>query len=262
MLNRWNPVRPVWGSAMAGAAALLFALGWRLWPDPRPDWPRALELAGSPKESIQPVSVERNSSIAVIGDSITANGGYLRIADRALKRLRPDLDLPPLINLGVPGQKAEDLAARFEADVLRRKPAVVMINIGVNDVWHRLKQPHDPEILAAYRQNLANMVSLARQNGIQVMLLTPTLIGEDPASPGNRRLALYVAAMKDVAREQPCFLSDLHALFLNALEHKPGTVYDLWLTTDGVHMSPLGDVVMAIGVLRALGIQDGELQSL
>ncbi|MFI5459771.1 MAG: hypothetical protein ACHRXM_30465 [Isosphaerales bacterium] len=32
-----------------------------------------------------------------------------------------------------------------------------------------------------------------------------------------------------------------------------------WLTVDGVHMSPFGDALMAIGVLRAMGIPDEKI---
>jgi hypothetical protein len=33
-----------------------------------------------------------------------------------------------------------------------------------------------------------------------------------------------------------------------------------WLTGDGVHMKPLGDAIMAVGVLRALGVPDEKLK--
>jgi hypothetical protein len=32
-----------------------------------------------------------------------------------------------------------------------------------------------------------------------------------------------------------------------------------WLTGDGVHMQPLGDGVMAVGVLRGLGVPDAKI---
>jgi hypothetical protein len=32
-----------------------------------------------------------------------------------------------------------------------------------------------------------------------------------------------------------------------------------WLTGDGVHMKPLGDAIMAAGVLRALGVPDAKV---
>ena len=53
------------------------------------------------------------------------------------------LKIPPVVNKGASGHKAENLIVRFQKDVVDLKPAVVTISIGINDVWHRLKNPHD-----------------------------------------------------------------------------------------------------------------------
>ena len=68
--------------------------------------------------------------------------------------------------------------------------------------------------------------------------------------------------MKAIALEKGCGLADLHAMFLEALKHKPPDLKGNWLTTDGVHMSPLGDAVMAAGLLRALDVPDADLATL
>jgi lysophospholipase L1-like esterase len=196
--------------------------------------------------------------IIAIGDSITQAGGYLKIIDTVLAVRYPDLKLPPIINVGISGQKAEDLIIRFQKDVLDRKPAVVTISIGANDVWHRAGKPHDPQVLAAYWQNVSTLVNLAETAGIKVILLTPTVIHEDLQSLENRRLRIYIEAEKQIAREGKCTLVDLHQMFAQAIAKRPAKVPDpkAWLTSDGVHMSPAGDALMAIGVLRALGLPD------
>jgi len=206
--------------------------------------------------------LKKSNVIVAIGDSITAAGGYLRDSDAALADLHPALQLPGIVNVGISGQKAENLVERFQRDIVDRKPTVVTISIGINDVWHRLGAPHDENVLKAYKENVAKMVDMAQTNGIKVILLTPTIIQEDPAAEGNKRLVHYVDAMKAVALEKKCGLADLHAMFLEALKHKPADVKGNWLTTDGAHMSPLGDAVMAVGVLRALGVPDKDLARL
>jgi len=47
-------------------------------------------------------------------------------------------------------------------------------------------------------------------------------------------------------------------MFAHVIVKRPANVPNLkaWLTSDGVHMSPAGDALMAIGVLRALGVPD------
>lgn len=216
---------------------------------PSPEMPRTFLL-------------QKGNVIVAIGDSITDAGGYLRDSDAALAALYPARQLPKIINTGIGGQKAEDLVERFQRDVVDRQPAVVTISIGINDVWHRLDAPHDENVLKAYKANVAKMVDMAQTNGIKVILLTPTLIQEDLAAEGNKRLLRYVDAMKAVAREKKCGLVDLYAMFIEALKHKPADVKCNWLTSDGVHMGPLGDAVMAAGILRALGVADKDLARL
>ena len=219
-----------------------------------------LALIGPPPaDSPQQLQLKPGDQIVAIGDSITQQGGYLGDIDAVLARAYPDLKLPKVINKGISGQKAEDLARRFDADVVKLKPAWVTLSIGINDVWHRLGAPHDPEVLAAYKKNVATMVDQAQQAGIRVILLAPTLIQEDPKSQGNQRLIQYVDAEKQVAAEKKCQFVDLHGMFLAALKHKPASEKGNWLTGDGVHMKPLGDAAMAAGVLRALGVPDEKI---
>ena len=103
------------------------------------------------------------------------------------------------------------------------------------------------------------MVDQAQQAGIKVILLTPTIIQEDPASEGNKRLVQYVEAEKQIAAEKQCQVVDLHGMFLAALKHKPADKKGNWLTADGIHMQPVGDAIMATGILRALGVPDAKI---
>jgi len=205
------------------------------------------------------LQVKPGQTIVAIGDSIAEAGGYLSMCDTFLAERYPDLRLPKIINAGKGGQKAEDLVPRFQRDVVDKKPDLVAISIGINDVWGRLGAPHDEKILAAYTQNLLSMVDIAQKAGIKVLLLTPTVIQEDPKSEGNRRLSMYVEAEKQIAGEKKCELVDLHQMFLDALQKKPDDGSPTWLTVDGVHMRPLGDAIMAVGLLRGLGVSDAML---
>jgi lysophospholipase L1-like esterase len=200
-------------------------------------------------------------TIVAIGDSITQAGGYLKDVDAVLAARYPELKIPPIVNVGISGQKAEDLVERFQKDVIDRKPAVVTLSIGINDVWHRAGTPHDPRVLAEYWANVSTMVDMAEHAGIRVILLTPTVIHEDRDRPENKRLRIYVEAEKQIARERKCTLVDLHRMFLTVIARRPADVRnkEQWLTSDGVHMKPLGDALMAIGVLRGLGVPDEKI---
>jgi lysophospholipase L1-like esterase len=218
-----------------------------------------LALVGpAPADSPKQFQLKPGEQIVAIGDSITAGGGYLRDIDAVLAQQYPDKKIPKVINKGIGGQKAEDLVKRFGDDVVKLKPAYVTISIGINDVWHRLGAPHDEKVLAEYKKNIAAMVDAAQKAGIKVILLTPTVIQEDADAEGNKRLVKYVEAEKQIAAEKKCQLVDLHAMFLTALKQKPAK-RKTWLTVDGVHMQPRGDAIMAIGVLRALGVPDEKI---
>jgi len=209
------------------------------------------------------LKLKAGDQIVAMGDSITQAGGYLRAMDAVFAQQYPGLKVPKIINTGIGGQKAEDMAARFEKDVVSRKPSIVTVSVGVNDVWHRMANPHDPKVLEAYERNVERMVKMARKAGARVYLLAPTVIEEDAASEGNKRLALYVAAGKKVAERNKCEYVDLYALFLKAIEKrsKDSKSGDRFFTTDGVHMKPTGDALMAVGVLRALGVPDERIKA-
>jgi len=200
-------------------------------------------------------SLAAGGMIVAIGDSITEAGGYLKNVDTVLAARFPQRQALPIVNVGISGQKAEDMVARFEKDVIREKPAVVTISVGVNDVWHRSGEAHDPQVLTNYWKNVDAMVAMAQSAGIRVLLLTPTVIQENPRSPENGRLEIYVVAEKQIARARQCALIDLHQMFLDALDRR-NNGRENWLTNDGVHMEPAGDAIMAIGVLRGLGVRD------
>ena len=206
------------------------------------------------------LNIQTGGQIVAIGDSITAQGGYLRDMDAVFARQYPDLKIPPIINAGIGGQKAEDLIARFDKDVIQKKPALVTIDIGINDVWHRVKEPHSDEVLKNYRANVTKMVEAAQAAGIQVLLCTPTIIEENVNSEGNKRLSMYCDTVRQIAAEKNCLLADLHGLFVQALAVKPADAQGNVITGDGVHMNPTGDWLMAGGILKALGVPRDKIQ--
>jgi lysophospholipase L1-like esterase len=227
-----------------------------------------LSLVGpAPKDTPQQLQLKQGDLIVAMGDSITQGGGgatgYLSIINRVLADNYPDLKIPKVVNAGISGQKAEDMVKRFDKDVVQRHPQWVTISVGVNDVWHRLNKPHDDAVLAKYKENVAAMVDMAQKGGAKVIIISPTLIQEDPEAEGNKRLQMYIKAEEEIAAEKKCQFVNLHAMFTKVLaEHsdqlKPDKNNHI-LTKDGVHMNPAGDSIMAIGILRAMGVSDDKI---
>jgi lysophospholipase L1-like esterase len=209
----------------------------------------------------QELGIKAGEQIVAMGDSITQGGGYLRNIDAVFAKQYPELKIPPVINVGISGQKAENMVARFDKDVVQRKPAIVTLNVGINDVWHRQGAPHDENVLKAYKENVAKMVTAAQAAGIRVVLCTPTLIEEKADSIGNTRLVMYVDAMKQIAAEKKCLIADLHEIFLKALAGKPAGAQGNAFTTDGVHMNAAGNWMMAEGILKQLGVPQDKIDA-
>jgi lysophospholipase L1-like esterase len=214
----------------------------------------------APKELV----LKKGDQIVAMGDSITQQGGYLKMADQVLAEQYPELALPKIINAGISGHKAENMVARFEKDVIAKKPNVVTISVGINDVWHRLKAPHDDAVLAKYKENVTRMVDLAQAAGAKVVLIAPTVIQENLTGEGNNRLPMYVAAEREIAKAKNCTFIDLHQMFRTALEKRPEqfakSAKGHYYTSDGVHMAAPGNAVMAIAVLKGLGVPDEKIK--
>ena len=91
------------------------------------------------------------------------------------------------------------------------------------------------------------------------------MIQEDTQNQKNTQLAEYNAYLKSLAAEKKCPVADLNAEMQAAL-NAPDTPRDGFgsqrLTTDGVHMAPRGNIVMACGVLKTLGVPAAKLEEL
>jgi lysophospholipase L1-like esterase len=211
--------------------------------------------------------------IVCMGDSITEYGerpgGYLLLLRRTLAALYPQQPIE-VINAGVSGDKSSDMALRFSWSVLDRKPELLTIHVGLNDVWHGLprKQNYGIELtgvsLPDFRRNLEEMVIKAKKARIRVLLIAPTLIQEDRNSQANERLRAYAAAMGEVAQKQGVLYLDAHHLFrqrLTELQKKNGAARNL-LTTDGIHLNAEGNRLLAAGILGALGVPNQRLSAL
>ena len=89
------------------------------------------------------------------------------------------------------------MLARLEKDVLSKKPDWMTLSCGVNDVWHfrlRLgKRTFKGVSLEDYKKNITAIIGKAQAAGIKVMILTSTMIGEDPSRQLNQDLIPYNA---------------------------------------------------------------------
>lgn len=184
--------------------------------------------------------------VVFFGDSITQGGvsknGYISVLKKQVDSNRFEL-----IGAGIGGNKVYDLYLRLEDDVLAKKPDLVFIYVGINDVWHKqtAKTGTDyPKYLKFY-QALINKIQAA---GSKVVLCTPSVIGEKKAG-GNEldaELDKYAEGIRALAAKNNLPLCDLRKAF-QAYEEKnnPQDVEKDILTTDRVHLNDKGNQFVA-----------------
>ena len=161
-----------------------------------------------------------------------------------------------MIPAGISGHKSNQMLQRLERDVLKKRPDWMTLSCGVNDVWHGPRGVSLPD----YKKNITAIVERAQAAGIKVMILTATMIKEDQSLPLNQKLVPYNEFLRELAREKGCVLADLNARMQAAVRTASGKPSGRnALTTDGVHMNPLGDMMMAGGILEAFGLDQERL---
>lgn len=199
-------------------------------------------------------------TLVFLGDSITEMGkqpeGYV-----SLFQLFCDVNgyEVKIVNAGIGGHKSNDMLARLDKDVLSHKPAWVSISCGVNDVWHSFMENHKGVDLPDYQKNMTEIVDRCLQSGAKVVLLTATPIMEKIDNPENQKLKDYNDFLRKLAQDKKIILCDLNAAFQTSYKQKKDDKN--LMTTDGVHMNPRGNRVMASEILKSLGATERELSA-
>jgi isoamyl acetate esterase len=188
--------------------------------------------------------------IIFFGDSITQAGvnpgGYIDKLKTTLEK-QGIKDQYQLIGAGIGGNKVYDLYLRLEDDVLSQKPDVVLIYVGVNDVWHKRLYGTGTDPDKFERFYVALIKKLQAQN-IKVVVATPAVIGEktDYTNELDGDLNRYAQIIRDIAGKYDCPIADLRKEFLtfnlakNTTNKESGV-----LTTDRVHLNDAGNQLVA-----------------
>jgi len=188
------------------------------------------------------------------GDSVT-DCGRLRMNPKSLgkgypryvSQARPDLRV---LNRGISGNRAKDLAARWRQDCLDLNPDMVSILIGINDVWRRYDS-NDPTTDAAFEASYREILEPLREKQIKILLILPFLLDVSAGVTAMREdLTGKQAVIRRLAGEFGADLLDADALFLDAVREtgNPPAHY----AEDGVHPTEAGHRLLAGAVAGAL----------
>lgn len=209
--------------------------------------------------------------IVVMGDTMALAGnrphGFVTQLREAL-----DHEELPWFSVGRSTDRWEHAAQRFSEEVISLRPSVLIVMLGLNDVWHQ-SRGHVLEFEKT-RQAISQLVTAYFRNSPQGILLlaSPFLIGEktDGTNSQDRDLEAVSDLIADVVREFTGGLpgSEEHSgepriQFLNlrrvAIEylkqHNPAQKPHSILTVDGIQLNKVGHKFMADLLADYFGLQ-------
>jgi isoamyl acetate esterase len=205
------------------------------------------------------VNLKKGDRIVFLGDSITQGGvspkGYVTLIGKALEEKQKDLGIE-IVGAGISGNKVPDLQNRVEKDVIAKKPTIVVIYIGINDVWHGQNDPAKGTSKEKFEAGLKEVIGKCTAAGAQVVLCTPSVIGEktDGSNPLDSKLDEYAEISRAVAKELKLPVCDLRKEFIAYLKkNNPDNKEKGVLTGDGVHLNEAGNKFVADTMLKTLG---------
>jgi len=201
------------------------------------------------------IPFKSGESVAFLGDSITELGvkkpmGYVNLVADGLKRAGIEIKVIPA---GVSGNQAPHMLARLEKDVLSQKPQWMFLSCGVNDCSNGMDNPGIP--LEKYQADITAILDKCKAANVQVIILTATPVVEDPGHVANKNLVPYNEFLRKIGKDRELPVIDLGAYAAKLVARKPAKMKQVNVfTVDGTHPSPLGNINIALFILKNLGM--------
>ncbi len=196
------------------------------------------------------ISQDVKKKVIFFGDSITEAGvkpgGYItKVTDLAAKENKSGQY--DFVGSGIGGNKVYDLYLRIEDDVLSKNPDIVVIYIGVNDVWH--KQSHGTGTdYDKFEKFYTALIKKLQAKNCKVILATPAVVGErtDFSNELDGDLNRYSSLIRTLAEKNKLPLVDLRKAFLDYNKiNNPDNKESGILTNDRVHLNDKGNELVA-----------------
>jgi len=193
------------------------------------------------------------------GDSITDAGrdkrnyhqmgnGYPKYASQAIAEAHPDIDFE-FINLGISGNRTDQLFDRLYPDAISLQPDIISILIGINDIWHRKSNILTTD--AQFELNYRTILTLLKERtNAKIIMLAPYVLDaedKDFLREDHKKIIPIVRALAD---EFADVYIPLDKEFEEAVKTQPEPRF---YSGDGVHPNQNGAAF--IGALYAKAIK-------
>ncbi|MDB5051872.1 MAG: family lipolytic protein [Fibrobacteres bacterium] len=204
-----------------------------------------------------------NSVILFLGDSITADGGYIRDLQALLLKKFPKLKAR-FVNVGISGESMPGLMKRLDGVLSTNKPSLVFSTYGMNDGGYN---PLNAANLKAYHDSVATLLAKVTKAGAPLILMTPTAFDSLTAVPlivnappyyfksffrgYDSVLTAYGNSVFTFKSSTQMIIDIQNPLRVWAKAQRRTNPTFAW-TAEGVHPTPAGHQVMADAIFAAL----------
>lgn len=185
------------------------------------------------------------------GDSITDCGrdrddmhnlgyGYPKYAAEIIKNRHPGTEFE-FLNLGISGDEAQNLRARWKNDCIDLQPDVVSILVGVNDTWHYAEDKN--WMTAEYFEECyrAILTEVREKTSAKILMLEQYLLPVPDKEFFRADLDPKIQVTRRLAREFADVFVPLDGLFASHCIKEAPTAW----SEDGVHPNEAGARLIA-----------------
>ena len=209
---------------------------------------------------------EKGQTILFIGDSISDyerarpvgeglfnawGRSYVADVGSLLGCMYPELALR-IINMGISGNQARDLEARWETDVMAHRPDWVSVLIGINDVWRQFDSPTMPETHVSpedFEATYTRLIERTLPHVQGMILMTPYFMEPNRQDSMRVRMDEYGAIVRHLAQLYHLTCVDLQEGWDRLFAH----MHPCSIAWDRIHPNQTGCMYIAKQFLKAVG---------
>jgi lysophospholipase L1-like esterase len=214
----WSQPRANCAAAISSLEEQVKAQGKMLW-----DWAGLIRY-GSENTELPKLKPDENR-VVFLGDEITENWTNF-------------FPGKPYFNRGIAGQTSPQLLVRFRQDVIKLKPKVVVINVGLNDI----ASLYSPITQGVFAENIMSLVELAKANNIKVVLASLTPICDCYKKQSSLRPFGKIIGMNNWLED---YAKESGSVYLNYFAALGGRNLKQEFTSDGMRLNEAAYAVMA-----------------
>jgi len=224
-------------------------------------WVAASAFAAEPAKT-DTVILKPGSTIAIVGESATAQMRYSRYLEAYLLACGPDLKLK-VIQFGREGESAPGFLARMDADVMLFNPDYVTICYGMQD---GRGAPYNDSIGKTYESALRSIVQKLKDKGSTAIVATPGCVDSEifkDKSYYNETLKMLGEIARKIAADYSMPVAEVHSVMAEAMKKAKAACGNTYYMTgpEGSYPARNGHLTMAYALLKAMGF-DGNIGTL